>query len=372
MSTTTVGPGEFVKAAAAAAPGDYLDLFGVQDLGGRYVNTKHLILTNGAAQRATLLGAITDKGGLAIDAGTDPFNGLLLDDNTPIDSVGRPSWINNGPAVEWRGVELTNRHSKIGMQPNDYLAGGGNGFQLRFFYIHAIGKLYTSQAAAGAQALLRKDGSWIDNHEHGLYGSGQITGSIVEDGIIEDCADRGMQWRSGVSGARIRRVLIRACGMGFMYGDPCSDVHLEDSILLDNLATKRGLLEEYNTGAGNGATNVVAFNRDGRKAVLTSSVKLTNVREIDPLYDVATRKLAAASPALGLGPSFIQPAAPAPAPTPVPAPTVNVAVALAATRTAISELELSAAWKLYASTPTSHTYKSHAAMLAARRNLGGT
>jgi hypothetical protein len=320
VATTTVQPGELKAAIAAAAPGDTLDVFGLQDLGGRYTNSKHVTLTNGAGQRATILGALIDAGGLWLDGGTDPFNGFLLDDNTPLDSVGRPSWIIDFPSVQWRGVELTNRHSKIGLQPNDYGAGGA-GFQLSYAYIHGIGRLYTTQADAGAQAQQRSDGTWSDNHEHGYYGSGSISGLKIADTLIEDCADRGLQFRSGVSGATVQRVLVRKCGMGFMWGDPCSNVALLDSILLDCMCPGRALFEEYNTGSGNSASNVVLFRHDGGKVDATTSIAKTNVRTADPQYDPTARKLGATSPALGLGPAFVQPGA---TPTPTPTPTVDI------------------------------------------------
>lgn len=309
--TTTVGPGELTVALAAAKSGDTLDVFGIQDLGGRYTNRKTVTLTNGKGQRATLQGALIDAGGLSVDGGTDPFNGFLLDDNTPLDDVGRPSWIINYPNVAWQGIEMTNRSSKIGLQPNSYGA-GGSGFSLRFFYMHDVGGMFATAAEAGSQAQKHKDGRYSTNHDQGFYASGSVTGIGLSDGLLERCADRGLQFRGGVSGATVKRVIVRDCGMGFMWGDPCSNVLLEDSILLDNAVVGRYLLEEYQTGSGNAATNVIAFNSDGRKAIGTSSVTLTNVREIDPLYDPAARKIATNSPALGLGPSFIQPAAPAP------------------------------------------------------------
>lgn len=323
MATTTVGPGELGSALSAAKAGDTLVVHGNQP-GTNTTLGKTVTLEGGGDE--TVLGRLILNG-----AGVVLHKLRLNGKGGP--SNGPASWTVSGNGCQILGCDLTNEHLAIGV--NTY--NGGDDLTVQGCHFHDGGKIATSAAgfSASDQPYQHKDGSWSGNHHHAIYLTGKR--GIVRENIIERWSDRAVQLR-GSSSTVVERNLGLDCGMGLMFGD------LNDSfdashlnLWLDNQIVKRALIESYQPGQSDSAADW-AWNSDGRQAIAAAGVNTLACKTGDPHFDRATMRLLASSPAVGYGPTRIQPdVAP---PPPPPPPIVDVPGALADIEAALAHWRL--------------------------------
>lgn len=369
MTATVASPGftlpaggnldDFIAQIAGSRQVGYLT-------GGSYAITKTLGLQRGDftldSLDRTKPATVAGRAVLMTGANGVTLQGLKLDGRN---AGGLPSPTIGSDSVTIQGCDITNYATAIGVNIIDSSAdhpdwGTAHNAKILRNHIHDCGPTFTAYPGTAGVPVAQTNGYYC----HGVYAIGYNT--EVSDNVIEGNANRGVQLR-GSHGAHVHHNLIRDNGCGIVFGDLSASGNLvEQNAIIGNGAGVQnpgrhnafGVFSWWGplpAGIGNQlVNNYLALNHIDLDTSGGGFVASGNVIGTSRTFDATLYGPRSASPS-----------------PPPPAPSVNVAAALASTGTAISELELTDAWKLYHSTVGSHTYKSHAAMLATRSDLGG-
>jgi Right handed beta helix region len=304
MTDIVVSQGQSVATALVSAqPGDTILLAGgthVEDL--KISKPGISIIQKSGAPASTIQGHL-----LVYDVANDfVCKGFKWDGYSTAVNQWQPSPQINGDRFVFEDMEITNRNSRIGLSPG---AGG----------VPSVGGLIL-------RCNIHHNG-FHDNHQHGIYAD-TCSGIRIAECLIHHNGDRGIQIFPDADDILIENNVIAYNGMGVIFGGgkslSTSPLTVsERSIVRRNIfafpqVAGRGLIEEW---YGDGSVAPTGTNRhqvddnvifggaemikpDGGGFVVTRRL------DVDPQFVDGPNgnfMLKPGSPAIGYGPSYIQP-----------------------------------------------------------------